>query len=119
MRYVLVKFCVGVVANHYNTCTAHPMLVYDRDENATVINPRYFCRTTGGLRRVGDILMRRLISIHNAYSYNSFHVDSVRRVRYKAKCVAFEKHTRTTCTVLLISQDMHLRNRMHLLRNRC
>ena len=41
--------------------------------------------------------------IHNANSYNSFHVDSVRRVRYKANSVAFEKHTRTTCTVLLIS----------------
>ena len=39
MRYVLAKFWVGVVGNHYNTCTAHPMLVYDRDENAMVINP--------------------------------------------------------------------------------
>ena len=61
MRYVLVKFWVGVVANHYNTGTAHPMLVYDRDANAMVINPPYFCSaTTGGLRRVGDILMRHL-----------------------------------------------------------
>ena len=53
-RYVQVKFWVGVVAYHYNTCT-DPMLVYDRDENATVINPRY-----GGLSRVDDILMRHL-----------------------------------------------------------
>ena len=81
MGYVLVKFWVRVVATHYKTCTGHPMLVYDRDENVTVINPRYFCRATGGLRRVGDIFMRHLISIHNAYSYNSFYVDIVRRVR--------------------------------------
>ena len=40
-RYVQVKFWVGVVANHYNTCT-DPMLVYDRDENATVITPDIF-----------------------------------------------------------------------------
>ena len=52
---------MGVVANHYNnTCNSHPMLVYDRDENAMVINPRYFCSATGGLSRVGDILMRHL-----------------------------------------------------------
>ena len=58
-RYVQVKFWVGVVANHYNTCT-DPMLVFDRDENATVITPRYFCSPTGGLSRVDDILMRHL-----------------------------------------------------------
>ena len=60
MRYVLVKFWVGVVDNHYNTCTAHPMLVYDRNENTMVINPRYLCSATGSLRRVGDIWMLHL-----------------------------------------------------------
>ena len=56
----MVKFWVGVVGNHYNTCTAHLMLVYDRDDNAMVTNPGYFRSATSGLRRVDDILMRHL-----------------------------------------------------------
>ena len=85
MKYVLVKFWVGVVANHYNTCTAHPMLLYDRDDNVMLVNTRYFCSVTGGLRRVGDVLMRHFVKYTtSAYSYKS----DVRKV-YDAEMMYF------------------------------